>query len=254
MTGDETTMNDSAIVTGGGSGIGQAVARRLAEAGHGVVLFGRRRAALEETAASIQGDCAIVPGDVRSPADLQAAVAAADRMGGATLLINNAGIMPIAPMAEGAGDDWRDTIEVNVLGALHAIEAVLPGMRARERGHIVNISSVAGRHVFPGAAVYSASKSALDAISEGLRAELAADMKRGGPPIRVTSIAPGAVATDLTGSIRHAATREGTEAYYRSMMHVLTPDDVADAVCFAVEAPPHVCISEIVIRPTEMVR
>jgi NADP-dependent 3-hydroxy acid dehydrogenase YdfG len=131
---------------------------------------------------------------------------------------------------------------------------VLPGMRARQRGHIVNISSVAGRNVFPGAAVYSASKSALDALSAGLRAELAAEMKHGGPPIRVTTIAPGAVATDLTDSIRDADTRARTEAYYHSMRHLLTPDDVADAVCFAVEAPPHVCVSDIVIRPTEMVR
>jgi NADP-dependent 3-hydroxy acid dehydrogenase YdfG len=127
-------------------------------------------------------------------------------------------------------------------------------MRERGRGHIVNISSVAGRNPFPGAAVYSASKSALDAIGAGLRAELAADMKRGGPPIRVTTIAPGAVTTELVESIRDDNARAGTAAYYDAMNAPLTPADVADVVMYAIEAPPHVCICDLEIRPTEMIR
>jgi NADP-dependent 3-hydroxy acid dehydrogenase YdfG len=248
-------MNHVAIVTGAGSGIGRAVATRLADMGASVVLFGRRRDALEETAEAMMGEVLVHPGDVRVPADLAAAAAAAEEaFGGTSILVNNAGVMPIAPMVSGSIEDWRDTIEVNVLGALHAIHAVLPGMRARGHGHIVNISSVAGRHTFPAAAVYSASKSALDAIGAGLRAELAADMKQGGPAIRVTTVAPGAVTTDLVASIRDDDTREGTAAYYAAMTAPLTPGDVADVVMYAIEAPPHVCICDLEIRPTEMTR
>ena len=247
-------MDHVAIVTGAGSGIGRAVAIRLAAAGTGVVIVGRRRASLEATAAMMEGEVIIHPGDVRSAEDLNSATAAADSLGGVSILVNNAGIMPIAPMVTSSIDDWRDTLEVNVLGALQAIHSVLPGMRERGRGHIVNISSVAGRHPFPGAAVYSASKSALDAIGAGLRAELAADMKRGGPPIRVTTIAPGAVTTELVQSIRDEDARAGTAAYYDAMNAPLTPADVADVVMYAIEAPAHVCICDLEIRPMEMIR
>ena len=247
-------MDHVAIVTGAGSGIGRAVAIRLAAAGTGVVIVGRRRASLEATAAMMEGEVIIHPGDVRSAEDLNSAITAADSLGGVSILVNNAGIMPIAPMVTSSIDDWRDTLEVNVLGALQAIHSVLPGMRERGRGHIVNISSVAGRHPFPGAAVYSASKSALDAIGAGLRAELAADMKRGGPPIRVTTIAPGAVTTELVQSIRDEDARAGTAAYYDAMDAPLTPTDVADVVMYAIEAPAHVCICDLEIRPTEMIR
>jgi len=247
-------MTHIAIVTGAGSGIGAAIATRLAARGDTVILFGRRADRLEAVAKSINGTAIVNPGDVRSREDVQAAVARSEELGGLTHLVNNAGIMPIAPMKHANSDDWRDTLEVNVLGALHTIEAALPGMRSRASGHIVNISSVAGRNPFPGAAVYSASKAALDSLSEGLRAEAAADHKRGGPAIRVTTISPGAVTTNLTESIRDEQTRAGTEAYYDNMRAVLSPDDIANAVMYAVEQPPRVCVSEIVLRPTEMIR
>lgn len=247
-------MTNIAIVTGAGTGIGAAIATRLAARGDTVLLFGRRAETLEAVAATLDGRAIVHPGDVRNRDDVQAVVARAEELGGVTHMINNAGIMPIAPMKDANSDDWRDTLEVNVLGALHAIEAVLPGMRARASGHIINISSVAGRNPFPGAAVYSASKAALDSLSEGLRAEIAADHKHAGPSIRVTTIAPGAVSTNLTQSIRHEPTRADTEAYYDRMSAVLSPDDIASAVMYAVEQPPHVCVSEIVLRPTEMIR
>jgi NADP-dependent 3-hydroxy acid dehydrogenase YdfG len=248
------TMTDIAIVTGAGSGIGAAIAARLAARGDTVFLFGRREKWLKAVAASIDGNTIVHPGDVRNRDHVQAVVARAEELGGVTHLVNNAGIMPIAPMKDANSTDWRDTLDVNVLGALHAIEAVLPGMRSRASGHIISISSVAGRSPFPGAAVYSASKAALDSLSEGLRAESAADHKRGGPSIRVTTIAPGAVTTNLTESIRDESARAGTEAYYDSMSAVLCPDDIANAVMYAIEQPPHVCVSEIVLRPTEMIR
>jgi len=247
-------MTHVAIVTGAGSGIGRAVALRLAAAGAALVLVGRRRDALEATASTLQAECVLHPGDIRDPEIGRSAAVAADELGGATVLVNNAGIMPIAPMTDATLEDWRDTLDTNVFGPLQMIHAVLPGMRRRGGGHIVNISSVAGRHAFPAAAVYSASKAALDTIGVGLRAELAAAMKRGGPPIRVTTIAPGAVVTDLVASIRDADTRTGTQAYYDAMATPLTADDVADAVCYAIESPPHVCVSDLEIRPTEMTR
>ncbi len=247
-------MAHVAIVTGAGSGIGRAVARLLAGAGAAVVLVGRRRDALEATAEASCGPCAVLVGDVREPQTGRSADAAADELGGASVLVNNAGIMPIAPMTEASLEDWRDTLDTNVFGPLQMIHAVLPGMRARGGGHIVNISSVAGRHAFPAAAVYSASKAAVDTIGAGLRAELAADMKRSGPPIRVTTIAPGAVTTDLVSSIRDEHTRAGTQAYYDAMSTPLTAEDVAEAVWYAIESPRHVCVSDIEIRPTEMSR
>lgn len=218
-----------------------------------VVLMGRQRDQLEETASGIDGHAAVCVGDVRDAGDVSAALELAGEYGGVDVLINNAGVMPIAPMLEASIEDWQETLEVNVLGALRMISAALVGMCDRGRGHIVNISSVAGRTPFPSAAVYSASKSALDALSEGLRAELA-KLSVDGPSIRVTSIAPGAVATDLAASIRHDSTREATEAYYQRFAHPLQSDDIAEAVSWAVHAPPHVSVSEIVIRPTEMVR
>ncbi|MDP7030127.1 MAG: SDR family oxidoreductase [Phycisphaerales bacterium] len=247
-------MAHVAIVTGAGSGIGRAVAVRLADIGAAVVLVGRRRDALESTAEALNGECVLHVGDIRDPDVGRSADAAAEQFGGVSVLVNNAGIMPIAPMTDASLDAWRDTLDTNVFGPLQMIHAALPGMRRRGAGHIVNISSVAGRHPFPAAAVYSASKAALDAIGAGLRAELAADMKRGGPPIRVTTIAPGAVTTDLISSIRDERTREGTQQYYDSMAAPLTADDIAEAVCYAVESPPHVCVSDLEIRPTEMTR
>jgi len=246
-------VGDIAIVTGAGSGIGRAVARRLAEQSTMVILFGRDREALEETAEA-PGAFLVVQGDVSRPEDVDGLVAAADATGSVSVLVNNAGCMPIAPAVSATMSDWQDTINTNLLGTLRVTHGILPGMLRSGGGHIVMISSVAGRHPFPAASVYSASKAALDSFSEGLRAELAAGTKRGGPPVRVTTIAPGAVDTPLTSSIRDPQTRADTESYYASMTAPLTADDVADAVCFAIEAPPHVCISDITLRPTEMVR
>jgi len=242
------------IVTGAGSGIGKAIALRLADRGDITVLFGRDRRSLEATAADAAGDCALVEGDVRDQDSIERLLETATEAGEVSVLINNAGIMPIAPVETATLRDWQDTIETNLTGLLRLTHAVLPEMRRFGGGHVVLMSSVAGRHPFPAASVYSASKSAVDSFGEGLRAECAAAMKRGGPAIRVTTVAPGAVTTDLTGSINDDSTREGTEAYYAGMQAPLTPDDVANAVCFALDAPPHVCISDITIRPAEMVR
>lgn len=250
----ETSEQGAALVTGGGGGIGRAIAIALSQAGWPVVLMGRRREALESTAESMVGEAGLVAGDVRCQEDVTAAVLMAESLGGPSLLVNNAAIMPIAPVQRAALEDWTDTIDVNVHGVLNMTAAVLPAMRAQGFGHIINISSVAGRQAFPSAPVYSASKAAVDTLTEALRGELAAEAARGGPMIRVTSIAPGAVDTDLPSSVRDPETRVGVETYYQSMPHVLTPEDVANAVQFAVDAPPHVNINDIVLRPVGMAR
>ena len=247
-------MNEVAIVTGAGSGIGRAVALRLAESGKTVILFGRDRQALQETTDSGKGDFIIVQGDVTNEKDIAELMKTAEAAGGVNVLVNNAAVMPIAPIDTAELPDWKATVDTNLMGMLNVTHAVMQGMRARGSGHLVMISSVAGRHPFPAAAVYSATKAAMDSFSEGLRAECAAAMKHGGPSIRVTTIAPGAVSTNLTASIRDIETRSHTEAYYASMTSPLTPEDVADAVQFVIETPPHVCISDITMRPTEMVR
>ncbi|HJO16024.1 MAG: SDR family oxidoreductase [Pirellulaceae bacterium] len=251
---DDACKQGCALVTGAGSGIGRAIAISLSDARWPVVLMGRRRDCLESTAQAMPADAAICVGDVRSRQDVATAIEAAESMGRLSLLVNNAGIMPIAPAVTACLDDWKDTIDVNVHGVLNTIAAALPLMRSHGSGHIVNISSVAGRAAFPAATVYSASKAALDMISEGVRGELSAAHLKNGPAIRVTSIAPGAVSTELPNSIRDPEVRAGTEAYYSSMSHPLTPEDVARAVQFAVDSPPHVNINEIVIRPVEMSR
>jgi NADP-dependent 3-hydroxy acid dehydrogenase YdfG len=143
---------------------------------------------------------------------------------------------------------------VNLKGALYGIAAVLPVMLAQKTGHIVNVSSVAGRKVIPGGAVYCGTKHALHAISEGLRSELAEQAAKDGNTIRVTIIAPGVVQTELPQSITDEAARSATASYYSSMRGALQSEDIAEAIVYALEAPPHVGINELLIRPTAQVR
>lgn len=214
------------------------------------MLTARRGERLRALAEELAGEIAVVEGDITDPATAQACLAAAGNTVGG--IVANAGAMPIAPLASATLDDWIHTVDVNLKGVLHLVHAALRAMPAG--GDIVLVSSVAGRVPFPSAAVYSATKAALNCMAEALRAETAAAMKHGGPPVRVTNILPGAVATELPVSIRDDATRAGTEGYYESLPHVLDPHDVAEAIAFALEQPPHVSINELVIRPTGMVR
>ena len=252
------TQHGCVAVTGAGSGIGAATAGVLAASGRPVLLAGRRLDALEAVEASIReagGEAASVECDVRDEVAVRTAIAAGiDRFGGIGGLVNAAGVMPVAPMPEADPADWRRIMEVNVLGSLHAIAAVLPDMLGRGRGHIVSIGSVAGHTLFPDATVYCASKSALHVISEGLRAELAIRRREDDNRIRVTLVAPGAVDTALPETIAHEPSRDATRAWYRKMEGILQPDDVAETVRWAMDAPEHVSINELTVRPTEMVR
>jgi NADP-dependent 3-hydroxy acid dehydrogenase YdfG len=240
------TPRGAVLITGAASGIGRAIARRLAPT-RTLVLTSRSEDRLQSLANEL-GAVAIA-GDITCPETMTRCLGAAGTFSG---VIANAGIMPIAPIGDALIEDWNSTVQVNVMGVLRAVHAILP--RLTHGGDVVVVSSVAGQIAFPSAAVYSATKAAVSMFAQGLRGETAAAMKHGGPAIRVTTILPGAVDTSLTESIGHDATRQGTQKYYQDLPHVLEPNDVAQAVAFAMEQPQRVSINEIVIRPTGMAR
>ncbi|MAB82352.1 MAG: oxidoreductase [Phycisphaerae bacterium] len=253
-----THQQGCVAVTGAGSGIGAATARVLARSGRAVLLLGRRVDALEQVADEIEQEGGRSLAASCDVADEHATRTAIDRgierFGGVEGLVNAAGTMPVAPIPEADPADWRRILEVNVLGSLHAVAAVLPGMLERGTGHILSIGSVAGHTLFPDATVYCASKSALHVVSEGLRAELARRQREDGNRIRVTLIAPGAVDTALPETIAHEPSREATRTWYERMNGILQPSDIAETVRWAMDAPEHVSVNEITVRPTEMVR
>lgn len=246
------------LVTGAGSGIGAATARILAATGRPVALAGRRAeplSALSDTIIAAGGRSIAVPCDVRDPAEvLAAAEAAAESFQYIDVFVGAAGVMPVGPIDTADPGDWKQMLEVNVLGVLHGIHSVLPGMLARGNGHIVLVGSIAGRALFPGATVYCASKSAVQVIAEGLRSELVRRRRDDGNRIRVTLVSPGAVNTDLPTTIADPEARASTEAWYAGMDGILQPEDVAEAIRWSVQAPEHVSVNEVVVRPTSMAR
>ena len=244
-----------AIITGASSGIGEAAALALAAKGGKLILAARRADRLKELSQRVKdagGQAVPVTCDVVDRGQVARVVETARKeFGRIDILINNAGIMPLAPMAKCRMDDWDAEIDVNIKGLLYGIGCALPIMLEQKTGHIINVSSVAGRLVFPNAAVYCGTKHAVHAISDGLRSELAEQSKEDGNRIRVTVIAPGVVATELTGSVRDEESRKGTEGFYHSFKQPLLSEDIAASILYAIEAPPHVDINEILIRPVE---
>jgi NADP-dependent 3-hydroxy acid dehydrogenase YdfG len=238
-----------AIVTGASSGIGEATAHRLAASGARVVLAARRVERLEVLAAQIEergGTALVVPTDVTdSHSALRLARTAGDAFGRIDILVNNAGIMPLSPIAKLQVDEWDRMIDVNVKGVLHCIAAVLPAMLDQGSGHIINVSSVAGRRPFPSGTIYSASKFAVRAISQGLRLELSPTEK-----IRVTDIEPGVVATELMDHITDHETADRFKTNW-SGKRSLTPDDIAETILFVASQPDRVNVNEILVRPTD---
>ena len=238
-----------AIVTGASSGIGEATAKTLARRGASVVLAARREGKLTDLKAAIEADggtALVVPTDVTDRDAVQAlAQQTLDAYGRIDVLVNNAGIMPLTLLHNMRTDDWYSTVDVNVYGVLHAVEAVLPTMIEQKRGHVVNVSSVAGRRVYPGGAVYSATKYAVRALSEGMRAEL-------GPAygIRVTCIEPGAVATELTDTIGDEEIKESMQKMF-SKLTPLEAQRIAEAIAYAVDAPDSTTVAELLVLPTD---
>ncbi|WP_434627215.1 SDR family oxidoreductase [Chromobacterium sp. CV08] len=230
------------VITGAGSGIGAATAQLFSRAGHPLLLLGRR---LERLEALQLPDTLSRRVDVVDRAAMLAAVEEAEtRFGPADAIVNNAGVMLLGAMAKQDPDEWQRMLDVNVKGLLNGIHAVLPGMVARGRGTIINVSSVAGRKTFPSHAVYCGTKFAVHAISENLREEVA------GSGVRVITIAPGAVETELLGHTTDEAIKAGYQDWKRQMGGVLEADDVAEAIAYAYRQPQRVCIREIVLAAT----
>lgn len=235
-------MKKLVVITGASSGIGEATARRLSEAGHPLLLIARRIEKLE--ALNLPNTlCAKV--DVTEQATFEAAIKTAeDKFGPADLLINNAGVMLLSELDVQDSSEWKAMFDVNVIGLMNGMQAVLAPMKERRSGTIINISSVAGRKTFPNHAAYCGTKFAVHAISENVREEVSAF------DVRVTTIAPGAVETELLSHTTSNDIKDGYGDWKDSMGGVLAPDDIARAIDYAYQQPQNVCIREIVLAPT----
>jgi NADP-dependent 3-hydroxy acid dehydrogenase YdfG len=243
MSTDNSTSR-VAVITGASSGIGAATARALVADGHRVALLARRAERIQTLASELGEGALAIQADVTDRGSL---VVAAERvqgeLGGADILINNAGVMLLAPFTSEQQAEHREMLEVNLLGAITATEVFLDQLRDGG-GDLINISSVAGRTARSGNAVYAATKWGINGFSEGLRQELA-------PDIRVTLIEPGAVATELTDHITDAQTKQATQEFVRDL--AITPRDIAEVIAFAVSRPRRMTLNEILVRPTAQV-
>ena len=230
-----------AVITGASSGIGEATARALAADGHRLALLARRADRIEKLADELANGAIAIEADVT---DRDSIVAAAERvrseMGGADVLVNNAGVMLLGPFSSEQRAEIRQMVETNLLGAMTTTEVFLDQLRDGG-GDLVNISSVAGRTARAGNAAYAATKWGLGGWSEGLRMELR-------PDIRVMLIEPGAVATELTDHITHADTKRAVKEMVGEI--AIPPEDIAGVIAFAVARPRRMTLNEILIRPT----
>lgn len=244
-------MDKVALVTGASSGIGEVTAIALAEEGARVAVTARRRDRLEKLAVrltSLGAEPLVLEADLLDETQAQRVVHETEaHFGRLDVLVNNAGVMYLEPVAEADLGRWRQMLELNVLSLIASTQAALAGMTARGDGHIVNIASTAGRIANPNAAAYSATKFGVVAFSEALRREV---YRHG---IRVSVIEPGVVQTELRDHIGHAATRDALNAWADGMRQ-LQSRDVAEAIAFCVTRPPHVNINEILMRPTDQER
>ena len=231
-------------ITGASSGIGEAAGRLPAESGAKVILGARRADRLEAIAADIRknkGEADLQVIDVSKREDLTSFVnKAQDRFGRLDVLISNAGLMPLSPLDDLKVDEWDRMIDVNIKGVLYGIAAALPVFRKQGSGHFINVSSVAGHRVGPNGAVYSGTKFAVRAISEGLRQEA-------GDKIRVTIISPGAVESELAETISNPDVKKRIQDY-RKM--AIPAEAIASAMAYAIGQPSNVDVNEILIRPT----
>jgi NADP-dependent 3-hydroxy acid dehydrogenase YdfG len=234
------------VITGASSGIGETTAKFLAKQGAKVVLGARRSnridAVVQEISAS-GGKAIGFATDVTNRAEVEALIKrAADSFGRVDVLVNNAGIMPIAPISALKAEEWDRQIDVNIKGLLYGVAAALPHMQKQKSGHIINMASVFGIKMFaPGGTVYCATKAAVRALTEGLRMELHCQN------IRCSMISPGAVATELSESSSDEATRKNLREF---MKMAISASAIARAIAYAIEQPADVEVDEMVIRPT----
>ncbi|WP_448623658.1 SDR family NAD(P)-dependent oxidoreductase [Geodermatophilus sp. URMC 64] len=240
-----------ALVTGASSGIGEATALVLADAGAAVAIGARRRDRLDDLAARLRDKGARVLPLALDVTDEQACADAVGQtraeLGGLDVLVNNAGVMLLGTIVGADPEDWRRMISTNVFGVMYMTAAAIDGMIEQGSGDIVNVSSVAGRVARKGSGVYNASKWAVNAFSESLRQEVTT---RG---VRISMVEPGAVDTELRTHITQPQAREDS-ARYAEAMRQLQSEDVARAIVYVVTQPPHVAINEVLVRPTDQER
>jgi NADP-dependent 3-hydroxy acid dehydrogenase YdfG len=239
-----------AFVTGASSGIGAATALALAEEGANVAVLARRADRLEQVVKRIKDagvEALPIIADAADEAQLRASIRRVrETFGRLDILVNNAGVMLLGKIEGTDSAEWRTMLDINVQSVMVACQEVLPIMKAQGAGHIVNISSVAGRQAKAGYSGYNASKWAVGAFSEALRQEVTKQH------IRVTVIEPGMVATELRQHITDPEVRKAQQEAERSITS-LQGEDIAAAIIYAVTQPAHVSVSEILIRPTEQV-
>jgi NADP-dependent 3-hydroxy acid dehydrogenase YdfG len=234
-----------AAVTGASSGIGAATALALSQAGAAVAIGARRGDRLTALAERLEGPCVTREVDITDEDRARDFVQAAhDELGGLHILVNNAGVMLLGPVAGADTGEWRRMIDVNLLGLLYCTHAALPLIERSGGGDVVNVSSVAGRRAAAGAAVYNMTKFGVHAFSEALRQEA---LHAG---VRVTIVAPGFVDTELQAHTRNPLVLRATERDREEIGQVLTAEDVAGEILHAVSRPRHVCVNEVMVRPT----
>jgi NADP-dependent 3-hydroxy acid dehydrogenase YdfG len=235
------TTGRVAVITGASSGIGEATARALAADGHSVALLARRADRIQELASELGNGAVAIEADVTDRASIVAAAKRVqEELGGADVLVNNAGVMLTAPFTSDQREEHRRMVETNLLGAMTVTDVFLDQLRAGDGGDLVNISSVAGRVAPAGFAAYSATKWAINGWSEALRVELQ-------PDIRVTVIEPGAIATELSDHITHGDSKKAAKEFLDT---AIPPSDIADVIAFAVSRPQRMTLNEILVRPT----
>jgi NADP-dependent 3-hydroxy acid dehydrogenase YdfG len=238
-----------AAVTGASSGIGAATATALSRAGATVALAARRRERLDALAEQLDGESSIHEVDVADAQQARSFIEEAHAQhGGLHLLVNNAGVMLLGPVMGADPADWRRMLDVNLWGLLMCTHAALPLIAESGGGDVVNVSSVAGRRADAGAAVYNMTKFGVHAFSEALRQEA---LHAG---VRVTVVAPGFVDTELQGHNTQPVVVRAMDKAREQIGEVLKPQDIADSIVYAATRPPHVCLNEVVVRPTRQAR
>ena len=238
-------LDQIVVITGASSGIGEATARMLAKDGASIIAVARRKSRLDQLVMDIEavgGKAIAVEADVTSVEDMQrVAETAKSTYGRLDTWVNNAGVMPLSPVAMNRLDEWNWMVDVNIKGVFNGVAAAQPLMQAQGSGHFVNISSIAGHKLIPGGAAYCATKFAVRAFSEGMRAESDGS-------IRVTNISPGSIKTELSDHIGVDAVKQAVKNAEEVAIH---PDAIARAIHFAVSQPADVDVNEITVRPSK---
>lgn len=241
-------MKKTALVTGATSGLGRAIALRLAKEGYNLIVTGRRTERLNELEKeiSVKYNSTVIPlcFDVRSYKEVETAInSLPEEWKKIDVLVNNAGLaVGLDPIHQGVVDDWERMIDTNVKGLLYVTRTVSPGMVERKAGHIINIGSIAGKGVYPNGGVYCATKHAVDALSQGMRIDFLPYN------IKVTQICPGAVETEFS-LVRFKGNQNRADQVYTGYENLIA-DDIADAVYYAVSQPAHVDVQDLLIMPT----